>query len=87
MVKRMDLCDDCAPEGYHCMGQRCPKRNVPVLCCDQCGEPITTGYKLDDEVYCEDCILGELETVTQEDFCYAYNRELEEEEKERRLLC
>lgn len=54
---------------------------------DQCGEPITTGYKLDDEVYCEDCILGELETVTQEDFAYAYSREFEEEEKERRLLC
>ena len=54
-VRTENRCVDC---GLHCKGIACPNRNVKVLCCDKCGEELSSdnAYCLDEMDLCEDCL-------------------------------
>lgn len=62
MARRIENdCCDCATPGYPCRGELCHRRNAVHIYCDnkECDVDITneTKYFIDDEVYCEECIL------------------------------
>lgn len=56
MVRYENHCCDCAVPGYPCRGSACPRVNVPVHYCDQCGEELEEIYDVDGEELCEDCL-------------------------------
>lgn len=68
MVKYRNECCDCASEGYPCLGESCPNRNVRVLVCDQCGSEVEDLYWLDGEQLCCDCVLENLEKVDEYEY-------------------
>jgi hypothetical protein len=55
MVRKENHCVDC---GMHCRGSACPKRNVEVYYCDDCGDelPYNEIYDVDGEHFCLDCL-------------------------------
>ena len=57
MISRYEnQCCGCATDGYPCRGRFCPLRNVPVYCCDECGEEIEGDvYEIDSDDLCEEC--------------------------------
>ena len=57
MLKLVDMCCGCAAPGYHCLGEACSCRNVPVHICDKCLCEIDEDvYDVDGEELCEDCL-------------------------------
>ena len=58
-VKIVNECCDCAVPGYPCLGEACPRRNVEVYECDECGEemPRSEAYEVDGEHLCEEHLL------------------------------
>lgn len=54
--------NDCVDCGLPCLGNSCPKRNVPHFYCDKCGEE-NDIYHYEDKQLCIDCIVEELEKV------------------------
>ena len=58
-MKRIENhCCDCAVPGYPCRGDACPLRRVEVYYCDKCGCELEEVYEVDDEVFCEECLLN-----------------------------
>lgn len=58
-MKRIENhCCDCAVPGYPCRGDACPLRRVEVYYCDKCGCELEEVYEVDDEEFCEDCLLN-----------------------------
>lgn len=57
-------CCGCATPAYPCMGNNCPRRNVPHLYCDECKDDVEELYKLDGKELCADCALERLEKIT-----------------------
>lgn len=49
MIQYENECCGCAPE-RGCLGDNCPKRNVPREVCDTCGE--YADYRVDGDAYC-----------------------------------
>lgn len=66
MVTYEDECVGC-PTEMGCLGSACPNRNVKHLYCDRCGNDEEKLYKYNDEELCEECLLGEFETIDYED--------------------
>lgn len=62
MVTYEDECVGC-PTELGCLGNACPKRHVPHLICDKCGEDERTLYMLDGRELCIDCVKDELVKV------------------------
>ena len=58
MIKIENHCCDCAAPGYPCLGSSCPNRHVEVYYCDKCGEELGEVYEVEDEHYCENCLLN-----------------------------
>jgi hypothetical protein len=58
-VKIVNECCDCAVPGYPCLGEACPRRNVEVYECDECGDeiPCDEVYEDDGEHLCEKHLL------------------------------
>lgn len=58
--------DDCVgcPAEMGCLGQSCPKVNVPHYYCDSCGEEAEL-YMFEGEELCIDCILSRLDKVRE----------------------
>lgn len=54
MLKHVDDCVSCPPE-LGCLGNGCPKRNIPVYYCDICEEEIA-DYHADGQDICEYCL-------------------------------
>ena len=52
-------CVDC---GLPCLGDSCPKRNVPHYYCDNCGNEEKL-YHYDNDELCEECLLKNFEVV------------------------
>lgn len=54
----VELENDCVDCGLPCLGQSCPKRNVPHYYCDKCGMEISKEevYYCEGEEVCEDCL-------------------------------
>lgn len=67
MIKYRDECCHCSAPGYPCDGPSCPNLNVPHFYCDKCKHEVEELYYNDDEQWCADCILGELQKVEAED--------------------
>lgn len=61
MVEYENECVDC-PKDKGCLGNHCPKRNVPHYYCDNCGDE-TDLYYYDGQEICIDCIKKQLEKV------------------------
>lgn len=62
MVRKENHCVSCPPE-MGCLGSACPNRNVIMLYCDKCKDPVDLLYKYDGEELCADCLLSYCETV------------------------
>lgn len=56
MIKIENHCCDCAVPGYPCLGSSCPRRNVEVHYCDECGAELEEIYEVDGEEFCEYCL-------------------------------
>ena len=56
MIEFKSECVDC-PIEIGCLGDSCPKRNIPHLICDCCGEDVEELYGYDGEQLCKDCLL------------------------------
>ena len=54
MLKYVDDCVSCPPE-LGCLGNGCPKKNIPVYYCDICEEEIA-DYHADGQDICEYCL-------------------------------
>ena len=50
-------CCDCAVPAYPCLGSSCPRRCVPHMYCDVCGDEADKMYSCDELDICEDCIV------------------------------
>ncbi|MBQ8809489.1 MAG: hypothetical protein IJZ69_04355 [Bacteroidales bacterium] len=49
-------CVDCPPE-MGCLGQSCPKKNIAVYVCDDCGDEIYGDiYEAEGDELCESCL-------------------------------
>ena len=55
MIQYLNECCDCAAPGYPCQGDSCPRRHVPHLFCDHCGQEVNELFHVDGEQVCEDC--------------------------------
>ena len=53
MIRYENQCCDCAVPGYPCLGDSCPRLNVPVHYCDSCNDDVHAAYEMDGEHYCE----------------------------------
>lgn len=53
MIKYENHCCDCAVPAYPCLGDSCPRVNVPVYYCDICSNDTLAEYSIEDEHYCE----------------------------------
>lgn len=62
MIKYEDKCVGCPP-GMECLGSSCPKKNVPYLICDKCGEVAEELYEYEGEELCEECLLNTVRKV------------------------
>lgn len=64
-VKIVNECCDCAVPGYPCLGSACPRRNVEVYECDECGEELVEDVYEDEDGkhYCKDCLLKKFKKV------------------------
>ena len=56
MIKIENHCCDCAAPGYPCLGPSCPRREVEVHYCDECGCELEDIYEVDGDEFCEDCL-------------------------------
>ena len=63
MIRYENQCCDCATPGYPCIGSACPKRNVKIYICDDCGDEVEDLYYYDGEELCIDCIQKRLDKV------------------------
>ena len=59
MLKYVDDCVSCPPE-LGCLGNSCPKKNIPVYYCDICEEEMA-DYHVDGQDICEDCLNEHIE--------------------------
>lgn len=57
MIRYENQCVGCPPE-MGCMGEGCPKRNVPVPYCDECDNELDPNeiYEVDGQMLCEECL-------------------------------
>jgi hypothetical protein len=62
MIKFESECVDC-PNEIGCLGDSCPKHNIPQLICDCCGEDVEELYGYDGEQLCKDCLLDAVPKV------------------------
>lgn len=53
MLKYENHCVNCPPE-MGCLGKSCPNIDVPVYCCDICGEE-GAEYEIENNDLCKDC--------------------------------
>mgnify|MGYP001181851062 FL=1 len=58
MIEYRNECVGC-PEDMSCIGQKCPKMNVPHYICDNCGEEEKL-YQIDNKQLCRDCAVEEI---------------------------
>lgn len=56
MKEIVNMCCDCATEGYPCLGNLCTRRNVEVHYCDECNEELDEIYEVDGKELCEECL-------------------------------
>lgn len=56
MKEIVNMCCDCATDGYPCLGNLCPHRNVEVHYCDECNEELDEIYEVDGKELCEECL-------------------------------
>ena len=57
MVRYENHCCDCDVPGYHCLGDLCSLRRVPVHYCDECKDEIDGDvYDVDGRDLCEYCL-------------------------------
>lgn len=56
MIRYENQCVGCTSMGLFCMGSTCPNLNVPIYCCDKCGEELDEVYEVDGEELCEECL-------------------------------
>lgn len=63
MKKYENECCDCATESYPCLGNQCPRINVPHLYCDECYEEYDELHCYDGEELCSNCLLEKFEKV------------------------
>lgn len=61
-----DHCIDCATPSFPCLGERCPRRHVPVFYCDECGERDTL-YEYHGKELCENCLINQFSVVEGSD--------------------
>lgn len=66
MIKYENHCCGCAVPGYPCLGNSCPRINVPVYYCDYCNDNIRAEYEIEDEHYCEDCAKEHLKDIFED---------------------
>lgn len=66
MIEYTDECVGCPPE-RGCLGSACPNKNVKHMYCDRCDCECEKLYKYGGEELCEECLLGEFETIDYED--------------------
>ena len=64
-MKRIE--NDCVDCSLPCLGDICPKRNVPHYYCDYCGSEEKL-YHYDDDELCEECLLKQFEVVEGTDW-------------------
>ncbi len=58
MIRIENHCCECATDGFPCIGESCPRRNVEVFYCDDCEEEIYGDvYESEGEELCEFCLL------------------------------
>ena len=58
MVRYENHCCDCAVPAYPCIGDSCPKVNVPVYYCDRCNNETHAKYEIEGEHYCKGHAVG-----------------------------
>lgn len=62
MKKVEDECVGCTDLGLHCLGNRCPNKNVVRFYCDRCGNEGKLRHYNGEEL-CEECLLNEFDVV------------------------
>lgn len=63
MIKYENHCCDCAVPGYPCLGNSCPRINVPVYYCDWCNNDTYAEHDIEGDHYCGDCAKAYLKDV------------------------
>lgn len=63
MIKYENHCCDCAVPAYPCIGDSCPRMNVPVYYCDCYDCDNHAEYDIDGDHYCKDCAKTYLKEV------------------------
>lgn len=58
MIEYQNECCGCLSD-LPCLGNKCPKMNVPHYICDGCGEE-TILYKIDGKQLCKECAVDEI---------------------------
>lgn len=66
MIRYENHCCDCAVPAYPCIGNSCPRVNVPVYYCDCCNNDTYAKYDIEGEHYCEDCAKEYLKEVFED---------------------
>ena len=62
MIKYENECVGC-PTELGCMGNACPNRDVPLLCCDKCGDDVERLYEYNGEELCVECLLDKFNVI------------------------
>lgn len=63
MVKIENDCVDCATDGFPCLRECCPYRNITHYYCDECGDDVDILWETEKGQLCLNC-LADIKTLT-----------------------